>query len=99
MMAALPECGHNRKVRGVTSPKGGRMVALRSAALALMVLAAPAAAFAQDDQEQFKKNLEHKLEQPFLKNATWITDYDEAKAASKKSGKPIFAYFTRSYAR
>ena len=72
---------------------------MRSAALALVALAAPAAAFAQADQEQMKKNLEHKLEQPFLKVATWITDFDEAKAASKKSGKPIFAYFTRSYAR
>ena len=75
------------------------MKLFRTAAIALLVLAAPIAARAQQDQDQMKKNLEHKLEQPFLKNATWVLDFDEAKAASKKSGKPIFAYFTRSYAR
>lgn len=38
-----------------------------------------------------------KLESPFLKAASWITDYDVARATAKESGKPIFAYFTRSY--
>ena len=28
----------------------------------------------------------------------WITDFDLAKEQSKKTGKPIFAYFTRTYA-
>ena len=46
-----------------------------------------------------KKNLEHKLEQPFLKKAPWIKEWDEAKAAAKKNNQLIFAYFTRSYAR
>jgi len=63
-------------------------------ALALFV---PGAARAQD-QEAMKKKLEEKLESEFLKNAAWVTDFDQAKAESKKSGKPIFAYFTRSYA-
>ena len=74
------------------------MTSLRSAAIALSLFAAAGDAMAQNDQEQMKQNLEKKLESEFLKNATWIMDYDEAKAASKKSGKPIFAYFTRSYA-
>ena len=73
------------------------MIPLRSAAIALAFLAAAGVARAQD-QEQMKKNLEAKLEKPFLKNGTWILDFDEAKELSKKSGKPIFAYFTRSYA-
>ena len=34
----------------------------------------------------------------WLEKAPWILDFDAAKAESKKSGKPIFAYFTRSYA-
>ena len=75
------------------------MVHACSALVALLLLAAPSAAFAQADQEQMKKNLEHKLEQPFLKKAPWVRDWDEAKAAAKKSNQLIFAYFTRSYAR
>ena len=73
------------------------MMRMSRAGLILAFLALPAVAVAQD-QDQMKKNLEEKLAKPFLKNATWILDFDEAKAASKKSGKPIFAYFTRSYA-
>jgi hypothetical protein len=32
-----------------------------------------------------------------LKKAAWTTDYDKALEESKKSGKPIFGYFSRSY--
>jgi hypothetical protein len=39
-----------------------------------------------------------KLAEPWLKSAPWITDYDKARAEAKATGKPIFAYFTRSYA-
>jgi hypothetical protein len=39
-----------------------------------------------------------KLKEPFLSKAPWVTDYDKAKEQSSKGGKPIFAYFTRSYA-
>lgn len=38
-----------------------------------------------------------KLAEPWLANASWIMDLDEAKTESAQSGKPIFAYFTRSY--
>lgn len=65
------------------------------AAIVLAIFASSAAA--QGDQETMKQNLAKKLEQPFLKVAPWITDFDKAKAEAKKSGKPIFAYFTRSY--
>ena len=75
------------------------MSPFRSAAIALAFFAAAGDALAQAaNQDQMKKNLEKKLEAEFLKKATWILDYDQAKAESKKSGKPIFAYFTRSYA-
>lgn len=67
-----------------------------AATLALLAAALPARA--QDNQDAMKENLAHKLEKPFFKKTKWITDYDEAKAAAKKSGKLIFAYFTRSYA-
>jgi hypothetical protein len=49
-------------------------------------------------QEQLKDNLKKKLGEAWVTKAAWVTDYDRAKAESKKSGKPIFAYFTRSYA-
>jgi hypothetical protein len=73
------------------------MTALRSAAIALAFLAAAGDVLAQD-QDQLKRNLEKKLESEFLKKTPWILDFDEAKAAAKKSKKLIFAYFTRSYA-
>lgn len=38
-----------------------------------------------------------KLASQFLSNADWILDYDEAIAVAKKTGKPVFGYFTRSY--
>lgn len=77
------------------------MIHLRLLAVAAACLAGASAARAQGqapDQEELKRRLDKKLEAGFLKNATWILDYDEAKAAAKKSGKRIFAYFTRSYA-
>ena len=49
-------------------------------------------------QDDMKKRKEKELQEPFLKKAPWIVDYDKALEAAKKSGKPIFAYFTRSYA-
>lgn len=39
-----------------------------------------------------------KLAEPWLKAAPWFTDYDKALEEAKKTGKPIFAFFTRSYA-
>lgn len=70
---------------------------------ALLACIAPGAAFAQakapgQTQEDFKKLYEEKLKEPFFKKAAWITDYDKAREEAKKTGKPIFAYFSRSYA-
>lgn len=58
------------------------------------LLALVAVAAAQD----LKANLEKKLAKPFFKNAAWIMDFDEAKRKANEVGKPIFAYFSRSYA-
>ena len=59
---------------------------------ALLALATAAQA-----QETLEQKRDKKLQSAFLKKAGWITDYDAAMAEAKKSGKPIFAYFTRSY--
>jgi hypothetical protein len=60
---------------------------------AAAVLLSGASAMAQSLEE----NLQKKLKEPFLTKAPWVTDYEKAKAESQKTGKAIFAYFTRSY--
>jgi len=59
---------------------------------------APAPQKAADTQEELIKKRDAKMSLEFLKKADWITDYDKAREEAKKSGKKIFAYFTRSYA-
>ena len=48
--------------------------------------------------ESLEQKRDAKLADGWLKKAAWFTDYDKAMAESKASGKPVFAYFTRSYA-
>lgn len=64
--------------------------AMLAAALAVAI---GSAAFGQSLEEKRDK----KLASEFLKKAAWTTDYDKALEESKKSGKPIFGYFSRSY--
>ncbi len=73
------------------------MRALKISALSLAFGAAIFAA-APAQAQSFEEKLEQKLAKEFVSKVKWITDYDEALAASKASGKQIFAYFTRSYA-
>jgi len=62
-------------------------------ALLAGVLALSSVASAQSMEEK----LAAKLKKPFIQNAEWVQDYDEALKQSKASGKLIFGYFTRSY--
>jgi len=64
---------------------------LALAAVSLLSLAGVARA---GDLEDKRDKL---LKEPFFQNADWITDYDKARAESKKTGKAIFTYFTRSF--
>lgn len=59
----------------------------------LLVLALSSTAFAQSNEEK----LEKKLQESWVVDGGWSTDYDQARESAKKSGKLIFAYFTRSY--
>jgi hypothetical protein len=61
------------------------------------ILALSAAAAQADRQAQLKQKRDQKLAERWITLAEWIPDYDRARARSKASGKPIFAYFTRSY--
>ena len=42
--------------------------------------------------------LQAKKQQPMFGKAKWTLDYEQALAEAKATGKPVFAYFTRSYA-
>ncbi len=68
------------------------------ASLLVLALAAAAAAQEPPSQEALEANLERKLAKPFVKNAAWILDFEEAKRKAEELQTPIFAYFTRSYA-
>ena len=65
----------------------------RTVLAAALVVAIGSATFGQSLEEKRDK----KLASAFLKKAAWTTDYDKALEESKKTGKPIFGYFTRSY--
>ena len=66
--------------------------------VAAWVLSATAvAASAQSSQEELKAKYEAKIAEDWYTSAGWISDYDAALAKSKETGKPIVAYFSRSY--
>ncbi len=62
-------------------------------ALATVVLLGASSLARAGDLEDKRDAL---LKAEWLKKADWITDYDKALAESKKTGKSIFVYFTRS---
>lgn len=64
----------------------------------LATLALSASLAGQKSQEELIQLRDEKLAKPVFKLADWNTDYDAVRAEAKKSGKLVFAYFTRSYA-
>lgn len=62
--------------------------------VAFSALAGPAVAQGGDLEDKLRK----KLESEWIRSPEWITDYDQARAEAKRTGKVIFGYFTRSYA-
>ena len=72
-------------------------ISLRPALLLAFLAGLTSPALAEEDATLVQKR-DEKLQAEWLKKAAWITDYDKALAEAKASGKPIFAYFTRSYA-
>lgn len=49
-------------------------------------------------QQELVKLRDEKLALPVFQKAAWTFDYDVARERAKKEGKPIFTYFSRSYA-
>ena len=63
--------------------------------LGVFLLLCPGPARAESSLEE---KLKKKLASAFLKNAAWELDYEAALRRAREQEKPIFAYFTRSYA-
>ena len=70
-----------------------RAMLRRGAAISGVIAMVAAVGQAQD----LEANLQAKLARPFVKNAAWVMDYDQALQASRVSQRLLFAYFTRSY--
>lgn len=83
---------------GYTEVARDRGWALRRILPAAFLLGFCAAVSAQQGQDALIQKRDAKLKAAFLAKAAWITDYDKAREEAKKSGRLIFAYFTRSYA-
>ena len=70
------------------------MIARSIAGFAVLLLLCGSASAQADLEEKYQK----KLEKEFMKKVPWETSLDEAMRKSRETGKPIFGYFTRSYA-
>ncbi len=64
---------------------------------ALAVIAQGVDAQRRFDQDKMKANYAAMQEHGWYTGGGWITDLAAAKAKAKETGKPIFAYFTRTY--
>jgi hypothetical protein len=62
------------------------------------MLASDLAAQGTYDQEEMKASFAAMQAEPWFTDGAWITDFDTAKQKAAETGKPIFAYFTRTYA-
>ena len=73
---------------------------MRSAVLfaLVVVLAAAAAGAGERSEKELRECRDALMAKAWVKASPWMTDYEKALAAAKKTGKPIFAYLTRSYA-
>ena len=70
-----------------------RPEALRVASWLALACAAPA-----QDHDRLVKLRDEKIALPVFQTAPWTFDYDQARERARTEDKPIFAYFTRSYA-
>ena len=72
---------------------------LTISAVTLAVLATGLTAQRQKkSQEQLQASFDEMKTHKWYTGGGWTTDFAVAKETAKKTGKPIFAYFTRTYA-
>ena len=70
---------------------------LSSLAAILVALAPAVEAQRSYPQEKMKANFADMQTHSWFTGGGWLLDFEAAKAKSKATGKPIFAYFTRTY--
>ena len=64
----------------------------------LLVAGTAAVGFAQDSAtSEFQAKYEKKVAEAWFTENGFTDDYDVARERAKEQGRPIFAYFTRSY--
>lgn len=66
-------------------------------AAAASVLVAPGLS-AQKSQEELQQSFAEMQTHPWYVDGGWTTDFAAAKAQAAETGRPVFAYFTRTYA-
>ncbi len=72
---------------------------MTAALTGLLALGLSGAALAQDGaKSDLELKYEAKVAESWFVDNGFTADYDEARERSAATGKPIFAYFTRSYA-
>lgn len=73
-------------------------IALAAGLAAVLAGSLAAAAPAQDAQDALKEKYAEKIAEPWVAHGGWRLDYEKALEEAGKSGKLVFAYFSRSYA-
>lgn len=74
-------------------------VAAASCVFGVLLLAwgSPRSAFAAPSRSVLEKRYRAKLAEPWVAKGGWIMSYEQAKERARKTGRLIFAYFSRSY--
>ncbi len=76
-----------------------RSMMLALACIVLAFVAATAVAQEKDAQQvKMEEQYAAKVAENWFKDNGFTDDYDVARQRAKETGKPIFTYFTRSYA-
>jgi hypothetical protein len=72
---------------------------IRAASLVTaLLLAAPSADCQDDEQDELQSKYEAKVSESWFVDNGFTDDYDLARERARDAKKPIFVYFTRSYA-
>lgn len=78
-------------------PMKRTLTALALGVFGLTLLTPATALQGGTDTAELQKRYEEKVSKDWLKKANWSLELEDALARAKKEGKPVFAYFTRSY--
>ena len=72
--------------------------AMKAALAGVLALGLSTAALAQDGaKNDFEAKYQAKIAESWFVDNGFTSDYDKAREMATETGKPIFAYFTRSY--